>query len=50
MVEPFFFNLRPFLSKELLRPSITIGTTVGLCFLIIIAVPNLPLTKGFVVP
>src|SRR5690606_40960750 len=41
---PFFFNHNPFLSNERRKPSITIGTTTGLCSFMICAVP---LRTGF---
>jgi hypothetical protein len=47
---PFFFMRNPFLSKERRKPSITIGTTIGRCSLIICAVPLRTGLKDFVVP
>jgi hypothetical protein len=46
----FLFMRNPFLSKERRKPSITIGTTIGRCSLIICAVPLRTGLKDFVVP
>ena len=47
---PFFLMYRPFLSKERRNPSITTGTTTGLYFLIMWAVPFRRGFHGVVVP
>ena len=46
----FFLNFTPFLSKAVLKPSITIGITIGLFCFINKAEPFLPGAKGCVVP
>ena len=49
-ITPFFLIKIPFLSNDLLKPSITIGTTNGLHCLIRCAVPLRSGLNGVVVP
>ena len=48
--DPFFLNFNPFLLNARQKPLIITGTTIGLCCLIINAVPFLPGANGLVVP